>query len=32
MRDLLLMDPVHEVDETGWPNPKPPDSDLEVQE
>ena len=32
MQDLLLLDPVHEVDETGWPNRKPPDPDLEVQE
>ena len=30
MQDLLLLDPVHDVDETGWPNPKPPDSDKEV--
>ncbi len=22
MQDLLLLDPIHEVDETGWPNPK----------
>ncbi len=21
MQDLLLLDPIHEVDETGWPNP-----------
>ncbi|MGA2823713.1 MAG: PqqD family protein [Bacteroidales bacterium] len=32
MQDLLLLDPVHEVDESGWPNPKPPDPDLDVQE
>ena len=27
MQDLLLLDPIHEVDERGWPNPKgePPD-------
>ena len=27
MQDLILLDPVHEVDDTGWPNPKtdPPD-------
>jgi hypothetical protein len=25
MQDLLLLDPVHEVDETGWPTPKPSD-------
>jgi Coenzyme PQQ synthesis protein D (PqqD) len=30
MQDLLLLDPVHDVDKTGWPNPKPPDSDKEV--
>lgn len=23
MQDLLLLDPIHEVDETGWPNIKP---------
>ena len=23
MQDLLLLDPIHEVDETGWPKPKP---------
>jgi hypothetical protein len=23
MADLLLLDPIHEVDETGWPEPKP---------
>jgi hypothetical protein len=23
MEDLLLLDPIHEVDETGWPNVKP---------
>jgi hypothetical protein len=22
MQDLLLLDPIHEVDETGWPTPK----------
>ncbi len=22
MQDLLLLDPIHEVDEAGWPNPK----------
>ncbi len=21
MQELLLLDPIHEVDETGWPNP-----------
>ncbi len=25
MQDLLLLDPIHEVDETGWPNVKQPD-------
>jgi hypothetical protein len=25
MQDLLLLDPIHEVDEeAGWPSPKPP--------
>lgn len=24
MQDLLLLDPIHEVDETGWPDPKKP--------
>lgn len=24
MEDLLLLDPIHDVDETGWPQPKPP--------
>jgi hypothetical protein len=23
MQDLVLLDPVHEVDSTGWPAPKP---------
>ena len=23
MQDLLLLDPIHEVDESGWPKPKP---------
>ncbi len=22
MQELLLLDPIHEVDDTGWPNPK----------
>jgi hypothetical protein len=22
MQDLILLDPVHEVEDTGWPNPK----------
>jgi hypothetical protein len=25
MQDLLLLDPIHEVDETGWPNALPPE-------
>jgi hypothetical protein len=25
MQDLLLLDPIHEVDETGWPNMRPDD-------
>jgi hypothetical protein len=25
MADLLLLDPIHEVDETGWPAVRPPD-------
>jgi hypothetical protein len=24
MQDLVLLDPVHEVDAAGWPHPKPP--------
>jgi hypothetical protein len=24
MKDLLLLDPIHDVDEAGWPTPKPP--------
>jgi hypothetical protein len=27
MQDLLLLDPIHEVDETGWPSPKAPRED-----
>jgi hypothetical protein len=27
MQALLLLDPIHEVDETGWPNVKPAPSD-----
>jgi hypothetical protein len=23
MKDLLLLDPIHDVDETGWPAAKP---------
>jgi hypothetical protein len=26
MEDLLLLDPIHDVDETGWPMPKAPDA------
>ncbi len=26
MEDLLLLDPIHEVDESGWPHAAPPDS------
>ena len=32
MQDLLLLDPIHEVDETGWPNallPKPSGKQVE---
>ncbi len=29
MQDLLLLDPIHEVDETGWPTPK---SSVEEEE
>ncbi|MGH7523896.1 MAG: PqqD family protein [Gemmatimonadales bacterium] len=25
MEELLLLDPIHDVDEVGWPSPKPPD-------
>jgi hypothetical protein len=28
MQALLLLDPIHEVDETGWPNVKPASSDT----
>jgi hypothetical protein len=24
MQELILLDPIHQVDETGWPNTKPP--------
>ena len=27
MQELILLDPIHEVDETGWPNSKPPAKD-----
>ncbi|MER3447566.1 MAG: pyrroloquinoline quinone biosynthesis protein PqqD [Candidatus Dadabacteria bacterium] len=27
MQDLLLLDPIHEVDETGWPTPKLPEEE-----
>jgi hypothetical protein len=26
MQDLVLLDPVHEVDQTGWPHPRPDDA------
>ena len=26
MKDLLLLDPIHDVDDTGWPTPKPSDT------
>ena len=26
MRDMLLTDPIHELDESGWPKPAPPDN------
>jgi hypothetical protein len=29
MEDLLLLDPIHDVDETGWPMPKP---EVEVRD
>ena len=29
MQELILLDPIHEVDETGWPNSKPPAKDDE---
>jgi hypothetical protein len=34
MQDLLLLDPIHEVDETGWPNTKRPVTkpDLDIKE
>lgn len=25
LEDVLLLDPIHDVDETGWPAPKPPE-------
>jgi len=29
MQDLLLLDPIHDVDETvGWPSPKPPEESV----
>lgn len=30
MQALLVLDPIHEVNESGWPNPRPNDSDLDV--
>jgi hypothetical protein len=29
MQDLLLLDPIHEVGETGWPNPLPGNPDAQ---
>lgn len=29
MQDLLLLDPIHEVDESGWPNPLANNSELD---
>jgi hypothetical protein len=26
MEELLLLDPIHDVDQAGWPMPKPPDT------
>ena len=28
MQDLLLLDPIHEVDETGWPHALPPERET----
>lgn len=28
MEDLLLLDPIHDVDETGWPKPKSPEAEA----
>lgn len=28
MQDLLLLDPIHEVDEMGWPHARPPESSV----
>ena len=28
MTDLLLLDPIHDVDEAGWPMPKPPNTSI----
>ena len=28
MEDLLLLDPIHDVDETGWPKPKLPEAEA----
>jgi len=30
MQALLVLDPIHEVNESGWPNPRPNDSDMDV--
>jgi Coenzyme PQQ synthesis protein D (PqqD) len=32
MQDLLLLDPIHEVDETGWPHARPPESSAKPVE
>jgi hypothetical protein len=30
LQDLLMLDPIHDVDEAGWPVPPPPDQTTEV--
>jgi Coenzyme PQQ synthesis protein D (PqqD) len=32
MQELLLLDPIHEVDETGWPSTRPPESSRKAIE
>jgi hypothetical protein len=32
MQDLVLLDPVHEVDATGWPQPRPDDAPVTIQD
>jgi Coenzyme PQQ synthesis protein D (PqqD) len=32
MQDLLLLDPIHEVDETGWPHAPPPERSAKLVE